>query len=230
MDTEQQPPAKSFWTVGHVTLLVLGSVVAIAGIVVVVAVLCRAHNYNAQQIALRRTAESKQLADARHKSLDAPSDDSDAASDGDPVVRQSQLHEFEKSFWKRTLDHVSRTARSLKDFVVKCFDETPQIRTPGQRGRVQNDIRRVQLERALIYQMCSSRCSRLNACRRSFLQVKDGYKSPRSLYDYWTQHPLDADAAKQKLVDDIAASGLSAKKYYEYHALENAAILQEITA
>ena len=72
MDTEQQPPAKSFWTVGHVTLLVLGSVVAIAGIVVVVAVLCRAHNYNAQQIALRRTAESKQLADARHKSLDAP--------------------------------------------------------------------------------------------------------------------------------------------------------------
>ena len=227
---DQSPTAlavgKSFWTPGRITWCVLGGVLIVAGAVIVGVLLVRAHNHN-KQLALKAEAETaKQIAAAKEKALDAPPDSSDAPPNDDPVVTQSVLDKAQKSQWKKTVDYVCRKFRSCRDFVVKCLNETPQVRAPGKRGRVQNDVRKILFERAVLYQLSHNGCSPHNACRRSFLQVKGGYGSVRSLYEFWREHPLEADQAKASLSEQIAASGLSPQKFCEKFDRDNTRILQ----
>lgn len=227
---EQSPTAlavgKSFWTFGRVTCVVLGGVLIVAGVVIVGVLLCRAHNHN-KQLALKAEAETtKLIAAAKEKTLDAPPDSSDAPPNDDPVVTQSVLDKAQKSQWKKTVDYVCRAVRSCKDFVVKCLNETPQIRTPGKRGRVQNHVCKVIFDRAILYQLSHNGCSPHNACKRAFLQVKGGYGSVRSLYEFWREHPLEVDQAKASFSEQIAAEGISPQKFCEKFDRDNARTLQ----
>lgn len=229
MDTANRSPTlvgKSYWTPVKFTIGALGFVFIVVGVVIVGVLLCRAHNHN-KQLALKVEAEAaKQIDAAKVKSLDAPPDSSDAPPDDDPVVTQSVLDKAQKSLWNKVVDHVGRVVRSVKGFVVKCQNEAPQIRAPGKRGRVQNDVRKILFERAILYQLSHNGCSSHNACKKAFSQVKGGYSSARSLYEFWREHPLEVDQARTSFSEAIATSGLSPQKFCEKFDRDNARRLQ----
>lgn len=222
-----------FLTVGNIILLVFG----IIGVVCLVVFAIRANNYQCRTKELASEAEAKPL-ESKGPTPKTPTPqlpESETTqpkevteSKSDPFVTESKLHQTCETYYTKAKRFVCDKIRGLKDFVVKCQNESPPIRTPGMRGRKQNDVRAFQFERAVLYQMAHGRCSPHNACQKSFLKLENGYTGPRSIYDYWQDHQLEVDALKKSLATTIAGREMTAKKYYETHYLENKSKLREI--
>jgi len=244
-----------FLTPGNIILLIVG----VVGVVCLIVFAVRAKNYYRRTREVAQTAEVKplepkptptktptpELPESKKPAASLPrkeeqfglADDSSSVKPDahtqnqsvDPLVTESKLTKTCEEYYAKAKRFVCDKIREVKNFVVQCQNESPPIRTPGMRGRKQNDVRMFQFERAVLYQMShGARCSVRNACRKSFVRLERGYKDPRSIIDYWSHHRLEVDEAQKSISAEVVARGITLSKYYELHRIERAAKFQEI--
>lgn len=159
-------------------------------------------------------------------------DKNSASDDGNDYLTKSEWRQGNaemvsgmKSWTSRKL---SAAMNSIRNFVVKCLNEAVPGYSPGRKGRVQGSANGILFNRAILYQLSHARCSSNRACQMAFVATSNGYKSKRSLYGYWHDHPLVVAQATEHFAEEIARSGLSPRKFYEEYCLKTDAELQVI--